>query len=408
MPRFEYQGRDKSGKIVHGIADNMNESSVALELIRGGTIPISIAIYVEKESFLQKINGFLNLEAPSLDDLTFLSRQLHSLIKAGVPIVRAVHVVLESAKNRKLQLALADVLATIEGGQSLGFAMRKHPLIFPTLMTALVNVGENTGSLQEVFRQVAIHFEREIKTRNQISAALRYPIIVLIVISAAMLVVNILVIPAFANFFAQFHAQLPLPTRILIGVSAFFVQFWYLMITVIFGAISGFGYYIRSPKGRKVWDRFKIKLPLIGDIMRRALLARFARSFALSIRTGVPLLEAIGMIAKSTDNAYVSEQILTMRTTIEHGESLAVSATKSEMFTPLVLQMLAIGEETGEIDKLLDEVADYYEQEVDYDVKKLGDAIEPILIILIGCMVLLLALGIFLPMWDIWKVALGK
>jgi len=408
MPRFEYQGRNKSGQMVNGIVDGVNESTVALELIRTGTTPVSIAPHVEKEPAFAKLNAFLNLEAPTLQDLTFLSRQLHSLIKAGVPIVRAARVVLESAKNRKLQVALADVLATMEGGQSLGVAMRKHPLIFPTLMTALVNVGENTGSLEEVFSQVAIHFERETRTRNQIAAAIRYPIVVVLVISIAIVVINILVIPAFAKFFTQFHAQLPLPTRILIGISNFFVDFWYLMLAGVLGAIGGFVFYIRSSSGRYKWDRFKLKIPMIGDIMKRALLARFARSFALSIRTGVPLLEAIGMIAKTTDNVYVAEQIMTMRTYIEHGESLMVSASKSEMFTSLVLQMLSIGEETGEIDKLLDEVADYYEQEVDYDVKRLGDAIEPILIIMIGGMVLLLALGIFLPMWDIWKVALGK
>lgn len=408
MPRFQYQGRNKAGKQLVGIVDGINESAVAIELIREGTTPISIEPYVVKEPAFEKLILFLNLDAPSVQDLSFLTRQMHSLVKAGVPIVRAVHVVQESCKNYKLKVALSDVIATLESGQSLGSALRKHPLIFPTLMTALVNVGENTGSLEEVFKQLSVHFERDIRTRNQVKAALRYPIIVVIVISLAIVVINILVIPAFAKFFTQFHSTLPLPTRILISISNFFVHYWGLMLAALVGIIFGINAYVRTTKGRRQWDILKLKIPLIGDILQRAMLARFARSFALSMRTGVPLLESIGMIARSTDNVYVSEQILTMRTTIEHGESLAISASKSEMFTPLVLQMLGIGEETGEIDKLLDEVADYYEQEVDYDVKKLGDAIEPILIIIIGGMVLLLALGIFLPMWDIWKVALGK
>lgn len=408
MPRFRYRGRDKTGKAAQGIIDGINESGVALELIRNGITPISIEPDVGKEAALAKLMLFLNLDAPSAQDLSFLARQLHSLIKAGVPIVRAVHVVQDSCKNYKLKAALSDVVATIESGQSLGSALRKHVLVFPTLMTALVNVGENTGSLEEVFRQLSIHFERDIRTRNQIKAAIRYPIIVVIVISLAIVVINIVVIPAFSKFFTQFHASLPLATRILIGISNFFVHYWGVMLGALLGVIFGIHAYTRSIKGRRQWDTVKLKIPIIGDILRRAMLARFARSFALSIRTGVPLLESIGMIANATDNVYVSEQILLMRMHIEHGESLTLAASKSEMFTPLILQMLSIGEETGEVDRLLDEVADYYEQEVDYDVKKLGDAIEPILIILVGCMVLLLALGIFLPMWDIWKVTLGK
>ncbi len=408
MPRYQYQGRDKTGKVVTGIIDGTNESGVALELIRTGITPIYIELYVEKAATKGSLSDFLHLDMPTIEDLTFLCRQLYSLMKAGVPIVKAAHVVMDSAKNFKLKLALADVLATLEGGQSLSVAMRRHPDIFPTLMTALVNVGDNTGSLDEVFRQVAVHFERETSTKKQIKTAIRYPITVLSVIVIAVVIVNIFVIPAFAKFFGQFHATLPLPTRILIGTSDFMVQYWYILLAAILGAIFLFVSYIRTPIGRRAWDKWKLSIPLIGSIIQRALLSRFCRSFALSMRTGVPLLEAINMIAKTTDNVYVSEQIIVMRTYIERGESLTLAATKTAMFTSLVIQMLSIGEETGEIDRLLDEVADYYEREVDYDVKRLGDAIEPILIFIIAGFVLLLALGIFLPMWDLWKVALGK
>jgi MSHA biogenesis protein MshG len=408
MPRFDYHGRDGAGKEVRGIIDGVNESSVALELIRAGTTPISIAPYVEKQKAMGKLLALLKLEYPTLQDLIFLSRQLHSLTKAGVPIVRSVHVVLDSAKNYRLRLALADVLANLEGGQSLSSSMRHHPLIFPNLMTALVNVGENTGSLDEVFGQISMHFQRESATKKQISNATRYPITVLVIVSIAVAVINLFVIPAFARFFEQFKTTLPLPTRMLMATSYFFVNYWYVLIAALIGLGVVLNLYIKTRIRHRMWDRTKLRIPLIGDILKRAMLSRFARSFALSVRTGVPLLDAIGMIAKSTDNVYMADQILTMRRFIERGESLTVSATKCGMFTPLVLQMLSIGEETGEIDKLLDEVADYYEQEVDYDVKRLGDAIEPILILFIAGLVLILALGVFLPMWDIWKVALGK
>jgi MSHA biogenesis protein MshG len=408
MARFEYKARNKSGIEVQGLVDGVSEAVVATELLRSGIIPITISPYVEKQTALSKLKLILRLDMPSTEDLTFLSRQMHSLIKAGVPLVKAVNVVLDGSKNPQLRSALADILTALGSGQALASAMRRHPLIFPTLMTALVNVGENTGSLDQIFSQVAVHLEREMSTRKQIAMAIRYPITVLIVIAIAITVINILVIPAFSQFFTQFRVALPLPTRILIAVSNFFVHDWYILVAGIIGTIAGLITYVRAPMGRMAWDKWKLSIPLIGDILNRALLGRFARNFALSVRTGVPLLEAITMIAKTTDNTYVSEQILTMRTSITHGESLTIAATRCGMFTSLVLQMLSIGEETGEMDKLLDEVADYYEKEVDYNVKRLGDAIEPILIIGIAGIVLLLALGIFLPMWDLWKVTLVK
>ena len=408
MPRYEYTARSKTGKNVRGVIDGANETTVALELIKMGTTPISIEIYKEKATTFDQIEAFLRINKPGLADLTFFSRQMYTLIRAGVPMVRAVHVVLDSSKNFQLKMALADVLATIEGGQSLGNGLRKHPEIFPSLMVALVVVGENTGSLDEVFRQISVHLDREIDTRKQIKTATRYPIMVLSIIAVAMTVINLIVIPAFSKFFTQFKVELPLPTQILIATSNFFVAYWYIMLGAIIASIIIFILYLKTKKGRYAWDKLKLHFPIIGSIINRSLLARFARSFALSIRTGVPLLEAVGLIAKSTDNAFVSEQIITMRTYIEHGESLTNAATKTGMFTPLVLQMLAIGEETGEIDRLLDEVANYYEQEVDYAVKRLGDAIEPILIVVLGVMVLILALGVFIPLWDIWKVAAVK
>lgn len=408
MPRYYYHGRDSSGKETRGVIEGTNESVVSTELLGKGITPIAIKAYSETTSNLRTIIAHIQREYPTLQDLIFFSRQMYSMMKAGVPIVRAVKVVIDSAKNQQLRLALLEVLASLESGMSIGVSMKKHPQIFPGLMIALITVGENTGTLDEVFRQIAIHYEKEANIRKQIKTAIRYPITVLLVVSVAVAVINIFVIPAFARFFDQFKAQLPLPTRILIATSDFFVHYWYILLLAIVGLIVTLIMYIRTRQGRYAWDRWKLSVPLIGSIIRRSLLSRFARSFALCIRTGVPLLDAIGFISKATDNVYVAEQIMTMKTYIEHGESLTASATKSAMFTSLVLQMLAIGEETGEIDRLLDEVADYYEGEVDYDVKRLGDLIEPILIVIIACLVLILALGVFLPMWDIWKVTLGK
>lgn len=407
MPEFEYHGRNAAGKPIKGIVVASNESAVALELVRNGIVPISIGLKFQEKSLWKKTESFLTGSAPSVKDLTFFSRQFHTLIKAGVPMLRSVNVVLESAKNAQLKEALSNILGYMESGQSFAFGMRQHPKVFPALMISLVVVGENTGALDEIFRQLSVHFSRDDKTGRQIKAALRYPMIVLVVISAAVALVNILVIPAFTKFFKQFKVDLPWPTKLLVASSDFFVNYWYVIAIAIVASIILFVQYTTSRMGRPQWDRFKLTIPLFGQIIRLAIMARFARSFALASRTGVPLLEAITLISKTTDNVYVGDKIVSMCEYIKRGESITAAATRIGIFTPLILQMLSIGEETGELDKLLDQVADSYEEEVDYDVARLGDAVEPILLAFIAVLVLILALGIFLPMWDLWKIA-GK
>ena len=407
MPEFEYHGRNAEGKPIKGIVVASNESTVALELVRNGIVPISIELKFKGKSFWGRAESFLTATPPSVKDLTFFSRQLYTLIKAGVPMLRSVNVVLESAKNERLKEALSNILSYMESGQSFAFGLRQHPKVFPALMISLVVVGENTGALDEIFRQLSVHFSRDDKTGRQIKAALRYPIIVLVVISAAVTLVNVLVIPAFTKFFNQFKVDLPLPTRLLMASSDFFVNYWYVLAIGMAAIIVLFVQYTASRVGRPRWDHFKLKIPLFGPIMHLALMARFARSFALTSRTGVPLLEAITLISKTTDNVYMGDKIVSMCEYIKRGESITAAATRIGIFTPLILQMLSIGEETGELDKLLDQVADSYEEEVDYNVARLADSMEPILLVCVAVLVLILALGIFLPMWDLWKIA-GK
>jgi len=220
-------------------------------------------------------------------------------------------------------------------------------------------------------------------------------------------VINMFVIPAFAKVFAQFHAQLPLPTRVLIATSQFFQDFWWLLALVVAGAIYGFIAWTNTDAGALRWDRIKLRLPVVGGLFERIALGRFTRTFAMMYRAGVPLLQTLSINSASVGNRYIGRAILSMREGVERGEALTRTATASGLFTPLVLQMMAVGEEAGALDDLFVEVADFYEQEVDYDLKQLADAIEPILIVGMGAMVLVLALGVFLPMWDLSSAAKG-
>lgn len=410
MPNFSYKGRNRQGKVVSGTISVSDKKAVITTLRQEGIVPINIEETAGATEQLPDIlANFKNmLGNPGLEDLIIFSRQMYSLTKAGVPITKAISVVKESATNEKLTKALSDIIVGIESGKSLADSMSKHIRIFPTLMRALINVGENTGALDEVFKQISAHLQREGDTKKRIKGAMRYPIMVIITIVVAIGVINLAVVPAFANFFKSFGAELPLPTRILIASSNFMINYWYIVILLIGAMVGGWIAFLKTPAGEMLWDRFKTKIPLIGTIIERSLLARFARSFSLTFRTGVPLLQSIEIIANTTDNVYIAAKIMNMRERIERGESLSAAARACGMFSTLVLQMITIGEETGEVDKLLDEVADFYEQELEYDLKALSGAIEPILIAIVAVMVLILALGVFLPMWDISQVALGK
>ncbi len=272
----------------------------------------------------------------------------------------------------------------------------------------MIRVGETTGMLETVFLRLFDHLEFEKFMRDQIKAALRYPTFVVIAMAIAIVVVNLFVIPAFAKVFQGFGAELPLMTRILLGFSNFMQASWPYMIAAGIGAVFMFRSYTSTTAGKYNWDKFKLKTPIAGKIIHKASMARFARSFALASKSGVPITSGLNLVAQTTDNDYMARKIDKMREGVERGESILRTATNSGIFNPIVLQMIAVGEETGALDDLMQEVADMYQRDVEYEIKSLGAQIEPILIVFLGVMVLILALGIFLPIWDLGKVAMNK
>jgi MSHA biogenesis protein MshG len=342
-----------------------------------------------------------------LADLMLFSRQMYTLLKAGVPLVRGLVGLQESVQNPTLQKAIGEVRESLESGRELSLSLRQHPEVFTNFMVSLVRVGELTGRLDEVFLRLAEFFAFEKKMREDIKAALRYPLIVISALVIAMFIVNIFVIPAFAKIFASFKTELPLITRILIGTSDFFVGYWPLMLGVAVAAFVGWRAWVSTPGGQYRWDRMKLHFPVVGGLVHKATLARFARSFALSGKSGVPIVQALSVVAAVVDNRYLETRILQMRDGIERGESILRTAVAAGVFDPVVLQMVAVGEETGEVDALMAEVADMYEREVALEVEGLTAKLEPLLLVIMGILVLILALGVFLPMWDLASAARG-
>ncbi len=406
MPIYSYKARSLKGELLTGEIEANDEAAVAEMLSRRNTIPVEIKAGAEKSSAGIDFS-MLFARKVTLDELVVFSRQMYALVKAGIPIIRAVVGLGENTSSKLLRMALLDVAAQLERGRTLSAAMNAHPRIFGRLMVSIVHVGENTGKLDEAFMQLTEYFENEQETRKRIKQATRYPMFVVAAITIAIFILNIFVIPTFAQMFEKFGSELPWSTKFLINMSEFFVMNWFFIVIGIAGIIYAVKGYVNTDDGRYRWDKFKLRMPLMGSIIRRSILGRYARSFAMMLQSGVPLTTALTLVADAVDNAFMSDRILSMRQGIERGESLLRSSVKSELFTPLVLQMIAVGEETGRVDDLLIEVAGYYEREVDFDLKNLTAKIEPILISIVAGMVLILALGIFTPMWDMMSAVKG-
>src|SRR5579885_159595 len=403
MPSYRYRGRNRMGELIEGRVEAANTGAVAAQLIDGGVTPLEIT---EAAARAGAVDRRIFKEQPTLTDLILFARQLYALLKAGVPIIQAMTGLVRSTRNAGLVEVLKDVQTQIESGRELSACLARHPRVFSTLFVAVVRVGEKTGRLDDALWQLAQYLDLEKDTRERVKAALRYPAMVLIAIAVAMGILNVVVIPQFAALFARVNVELPLPTRILIGTSNLFVHYWPAMILgVLLIAVVARSWVATEP-GRLAWDRFKLRLPLVGDILKRAALGRFARALSMALKSGVPLTQALNVGARAVDNTYIGSHILGMRTGVERGDTLSHTAAGTGIFSALVIQMLTVGEETGAIDQLMEEVAGFYEREVDYDIKNLSQTIEPVLIVCIGGMVLILALGIFLPMWDLASVKL--
>jgi MSHA biogenesis protein MshG len=326
---------------------------------------------------------------------------MYTITRAGIPLLRGLRGLVASTHNAMLRETLEDMLESLEGGRDLAASFARHPKIFPTLYVSIVSVGEATGTLDKSFQRLTEYLTQEQKMHDSVKSAVRYPIIVMITIALAVGFISTFVIPKFAPVFAQLKGNLPLPTRILLGSSALVRDYWMYTLSVIALCVYGVRRYLQTEDGRYKWDRFKLRVPVMGKLMYEAMLSRLNRSMAISLAAGMPMTQTLAVIARSSGNVFVSEKIQILASSVERGESLHRSATASGMFSPLVLQMIAIGEETGALPELLDEAAGYYEREVDHAVKNLSSSIEPILIVLVGGMVLMLALGIFLPLWEV-------
>ncbi len=407
MQQFVYEGRNRHGELVKGKTSSANSQAVAQWMQSVGIVPVKITRSENTEGDASRdlkhwLFGDGKLTAT---DLLLFTRQLGTMVRAGLPLMQALTGMQASAGKPKLAALLGKLREDLDQGLELSSAMAHHPAFFDDYYVSMIRVGEGAGQLDEVLTRLFAQLEFERDMRQKIKGALRYPSFVIVAISIAVGILTMFVIPVFAKVYAGMKVELPLLTRALLATSDFAVNWWWCVLLALGACVQTFRYVVRQPEGRLRWDKFKLQLPLMGSIFCKAGIARFCLSFAMACKSGVPIDQAFTLVARVVDNAWYEQRILGMRAGITRGETLLRIAQDSAMFKPMELQMIAVGEATGELENMMSQVAQMYQEELHYEVSRLGDAIEPILLAVMGGLVLVLMLGIFLPLWDLGQLA---
>lgn len=399
MPDFSYKAVNPDGAVVEDVMDAPNVGAVAQKLDQWGYIPLSI-----KERKRNELTLFSKNEKVSFDEIVLFTKQLYTLLKAGVPFLTSLEALAEQSSNPKMREVIRDLYVSVESGKSFSESLAKHEKIFNKLYVSSIRAGELSGQLEDVLARMTYVMEHEKETRDKIRSAMRYPMIVVSALVVAFAVLIMMVVPKFAAMFQQLGAQLPLPTRILIATNNILQQYWYYVGGILGGVITGIMKWKKTEKGRAVWDEKILKMPLVGDLLLKNAMSRFAKMFETLNRSGLPILQTLEIVSDTVGNVYIGNEIKKISEGVERGEGLARPLRRSELFPPMVVRMVAIGEQSGSLDEMLANISAHYDVEVDYSLKKLTSMIEPILTITIGIFILFLAMSIFLPMWNMMNL----
>lgn len=401
MAHFSYTARDASGELTQGSLEAASLKEASMELSGRGLTTLSLRLALKETP---RARSPLAARPDPLDALLF-SQQMSALLKAGVPILRALSGIQDSAPNPRFAQAISSIREGLDAGKPLSACLAKCPEYFSSYYLSMIRMGEMSGSLDQIFEKLYEHLEFERQMGAQVKTAVRYPAMVLAVMLGALGVINFFVIPAFAKVYAGFNAELPLFTRAILGASSFLLHFGWLLALAGFAGAMALSAWRATEQGRLAWDRWALRVPIAGGILHKAAIARFCRSLALSLGSGVPIASAIALAAESPANAWIGERLASLRSHIERGEGLHKACSQSQAFTPIALQMISVGEDSGSLERMLSDVSRLYQSQVEYDLKSLGAHLEPLLILFMALLVLVLALGVFLPIWSLSSVA---
>ncbi len=405
MELYQYKGRNKRGDIMTGTVEAANPEGVVNWMMASGISPIAVKLKADplknQPEWVRALQGQRKLNQT---DLLMLTRQFGTLLKAGIPILQAVNGLKNGSSQPEMTKLLSSLHASLDKGSELSAAMAKHPKFFDEYYINMIRVGENAGKLDEVFARLYTQLDFDRRMRQKIKAVVRYPLFVFSAIAVATMVMMVYVIPAFSGIYSAMQTELPLATRILMAVSDVMARNWTAILITLALSALGLRYYVSTPEGRYRWDKFKLQLPIVGRILGKATTARFCRSFGMAMNSGVPIVTALALVSRVVDNAFYHERIMAMRDAVSHGDNLLRAFLASGIFSPIELQMIAVGEETGDIETMVQQLASLYQDEVEYEASQLAETLEPILLVFMAALVLLLLLGIFLPMWNMTQM----
>jgi len=401
MSSFFYRARDKHGALVTGSLDaaSIEESEAALDKM--GLIPIKVAKQASSFRFPDIRNLF---EKIPQQEIIMFSRQLATLFGAGVPLSRALFTLERQAATAGFSQVVKTIREDIEAGVGFAASLRKHPRVFPELYCSLIEAGEAGGILEAVLNRLSLMLEKTAENRAKVKSATLYPKIVVVGIFVAITILMTFVVPRFATLYSSFKIELPLPTRMLIAISGFFSEYWYLMAAAAVLIYFGVRVFFRTEPGKDLWDSLVLKVPVFGPIILKSVLSRFSRVLGELYRSGLPILQSLDIVSRAVDNRLISREVKRIEDEVRAGKSLSAEMAASGEFPPLMVQMVTVGEDTGKLDEMLSKMSEYYDQEIDTSIRNLTTTLEPILLAFIFVIVLFLALAIFLPMWDIIKV----
>ncbi|HUL30253.1 MAG TPA: type II secretion system F family protein [Thermodesulfobacteriota bacterium] len=403
MPTFKYRVRDRLGKATTGTIEAPTLEMAGNHLYQTGYFPI--AIEEEATSGSIDLSGFWKrFQKVKPEEIILFSEQLSTLYKAGLPLLSGLKGLREQTLNQRFKEILEDVGLQVEGGNTFFGAMSKYPDVFSVVYLNMIRAGETSGRLGESLNRYVLLADRELKTRQKVKETTRYPKIVIVSVIVAFAILLTFVIPRFVQVFAQFNTTLPLPTRIMIGVNNLFHNYWYLILPVFLLVPILFMRYIQTEKGRVLWDRLKMRIPGLGRLFIIAALSRFAHTFVMLNKSGIPILQTLEITSTTINNVILSQSIEEIGRKVREGKSLADGMKESGRFTPLVIQMVGVGETTGTLDEMLVRVTEYYDIELENSIKKITTYIEPALTLFMGVVVLFLALAVFLPWWNMAKL----
>jgi type IV pilus assembly protein PilC len=401
MITFSYQARDMSGKIVSGVQDALNEDNAVTSLMSRGLMVLSlqqkaVASKSRKKTWTVKET-----------DLVLFTRQLSTMIEAGISLVQALTALYDQCdpkRQKSLRHIISDVTTRVQGGETFNESIAKHPRVFDRLFVSMVKAGEHGGLLAEILDRLAGFLEASARLRKKIKSAMTYPVIVICIAMAITTFLIVKVVPIFGEIFADFGSKLPAPTQFLIDVSDFMRGEWYFLLLGIGGTFFGIRTFLRSTRGKQLWDRWKLKLPIFGPLVHKICMSRFARTFAQLIRSGVPILEVLDIVGGASGNHVVETSIKGVSSDVEKGDNLSVALSKKPIFPPMMLRMVAAGEATGKIDTMLEKMADFWDEEIEAMLDALTSLIEPLLIVFLGVIVGGIVIAMFLPIFKLNEV----